>query len=118
VGEEVKGTYKFSHSVCQGGFVYIHKSDKNISNKIGLRNYLEAIIIKHGLFDVNIRIYDNVFFLFFAMKPSMSPNQIIETIQKQLSKFGEFDSEFIFNGCSDISEEFIVKELDNWGFKE
>ena len=40
--------YKFSHSVCQGGWLYAHKAAGDIPDKEGLRNALKAISGEFG----------------------------------------------------------------------
>ena len=52
--------YKFSHSVCPGGFVYSHKTKEGhaIADKENLRNALKAFAARSGLIDVTIKVYD------------------------------------------------------------
>jgi hypothetical protein len=110
--------YKFSHSTAKGGYAYIHKtiSSKSIENKLGLRNYLEAISKRYGLIDSNIKIYDTIFFFFFHMPKSLTPAILIESIKKDLLLFGEWDAEYMYTGVYDLQEKFLRKDLDKWGF--
>lgn len=84
---KMRKTYKFSHSVGQGGSLYAHKTINNlkIKNKEALRNILRATANKFDLIDVTIKIYDSIFFFFFMMKPTIRPKELIETIHKNIS---------------------------------
>ena len=109
--------YKFAHSVGRGGDAYIHKTtaDSIIGNKLGLRNYLQAISKKHGLIDPTIKIYDTIFFLFFHTPKSLAPALLIESINKDLSLFSEWDKEYVWSGVYDLQEKFLRKDLEKWG---
>lgn len=110
--------YKFSHSVAQGGNVYIHKTKQDsISNKKGLENNLNAIITKYKLIDATIKIYDNIFFLFFHMPNSIAPIKLIEIIQKNLNSFAEWDDKYGFEGIYDLHEKDIKNYLKHNGFE-
>lgn len=108
--------YKFSHSVHQGGYFYCHKSIGKINNKDGLRNVLNAVTAKLSLIDVTIKIYDDIFFFFFMMKPLVEPKQIIEIIQKNISCFGEWNKEYLYNAVYDLQEKYLRKDLEKWGY--
>ena len=110
--------YKFSHSVHQGGYFYCHKTinEEKIENKLGLRNALNAIAVKLNLIDTTIKIYDDVFFFFFMMKPLTKPLNIIETIQKNITGFGEWDKEYLYNTVYDLQEEYLIKYIKKFGF--
>ena len=77
-------TYKFSHSIHQGGYLYIHKTKNNelIKNKEELRNSLNSVAKEFELIDVAIKIYDTIFFFFFMFKPKIAPMNIINRIQE------------------------------------
>jgi len=109
--------YKFSHSVGRGGDVYIHKTivGKTIENKLGLRNYLEAISRKYGLIDPTIKIYNHIFFLFFHTPKSLAPAVLIESIGKNLSLFSEWDNEYVWTGVYDLQEKYLREDLKKWG---
>lgn len=109
--------YKFSHAVHQGGYVYGHKTRAGhiITNKAGLGNTLDAIVQQYGLIDTTIKIYDNVFFLFFMMKPSVAPQQIINSIQKNIASFSEWAEDYSYAGVYDLQERFIRKDLEQGG---
>ena len=106
--------YKFSHSVHQGGYFYCHKG--KVVNKDGLRNALKAIVAKLTLIDASVKIYDDIFFFFFMMKPLVKPLDIIETIQKNIAGFGEWDKEYLYNTVYDLQEKFLKKDLEKWGY--
>ena len=110
--------YKFSHSVHQGGYFYCHKASegKKIENKIGLRNALNAIAVKLDLIDATIKIYDDIFFFFFMMKPLTKPVDIIEAIQKNITGFAEWDKEYLYNTVYDLQDKFLRKDLEKWGY--
>ena len=67
----MRKTYKFSHSISQGGSVYIHRTieKKKIRNKEILRQALRAVEKEFELIDVTIEIYDSIFFFFHKLKP-------------------------------------------------
>ena len=102
--------YKFSSSVAQGGNVYIHKTapDKTIENKQGLRNALEAVSKKFKLIDSTIKIYETIFFLFFHIPKSLAPAVLIESIQKNISSFAQWDNEYVFTGVYDLQERIYL----------
>ena len=108
--------YKFSSSVAQGGWVYIHKTVTGaiINNKGGLRKSLEAISKKFKLIDATARIYDTIYF-FFEPK-SVAPANVIESIQKNISSFAQWDKDYAFTGVYDLQEKYIRKDLEKWGF--
>ncbi len=110
--------YKFSHSVAQGGNVYIHKTatGKTIINKIGLRNALDAVSKKFKLIDPTIKIYETIIFFFFHVPNSLAPAKLIESIQKNISSFAEWDNEYVFTGVYDLQEKYIRKDLEKFGF--
>ena len=109
--------YKFSHSVLQGGEVYIHKTAHGsiIQNKLGVRNALSAIAKKYDLIDPTIKVYDNII-LFFHLARSVSPAELIDSIQKNISSFAEWDKEYIYQGVYDLQEKFVRKDLEKLGF--
>ncbi len=114
----MRKTYKFSHSVSQGGYLYAQKikDDIPIENKEGLRNAISAISTKLELIDVTIKIYDNIFFVFFTTKPRVSPQEVISKIQANIGLFGSWDEEYIFTGVYDLQEEYVRKDLEKMGF--
>ncbi|MBU2638755.1 MAG: hypothetical protein KJ955_07315 [Nanoarchaeota archaeon] len=104
--------YKFSHSVAQGGWLYAHKaSSAAISDKEGLRSALTAVSEEVGMFDVTIKIYDNIFFFFFMFKPSMAPQAIIDGIQGKIAGFAEWEEEYLFTGVYDLQEKHVREYL-------
>ena len=110
--------YIFSHSTAKGGNAYIHKtiSDKYIANKQGLRNVLDAISKKHNLIDPIIKIYDSIFFFFFHMPKSLAPAELIESIDKNISSFAEWDKEYLYTGVYDLQDKFLRKDFERWGY--
>lgn len=117
IGVEGKVVYKFSHSVHQGGYAYGHKTKENhiIKDREGLRDALNAIARQYGLMDVTIKVYSNIFFIFFMMRPSIAPQKIIDAIQKGIGEFSEWSDDYIFSGMHDLQEKFIKEELAKWG---
>ena len=110
--------YKFSHSVAQGGNVYIHKTAQNkiIENKSGLKNALDAVSKKFKLVDPTIKVYNTIFFFFFFVPKSLAPAKLIDSIQKNVSFFAQWDDDYVFTGVYDLQEKFIRKDLENFGF--
>ncbi len=106
--------YKFSRGTAKGGNAYIHKtiSDKVIENKEGLRNALTAISKKYNFIDPTIKIYDNIFFLFFHIPKSLAPAELIESIEKIIPLFSKWDKEYVFTGVYDLQEKFLRKDLE------
>ena len=109
--------YKYSHSVSKGGNVYINKTviGKHIDNKEGLRNVLVAISRKDDLVDVTIKIYDDVFFLFFHLPRSLALAMLIENIRKNIKDFADWDKEYVFAGVYDLQERYIREDLKRFG---
>jgi len=109
--------YKFSHSVAQGGNVYAHKVKQgNIQNKDGLKNALNALSIKFKLIDAAAKVYDTIFFFFFHVPKSLAPAALIDSIQKNIGSFGEWDEEYLFTGVYDLQERYIRKDMEKFGF--
>ena len=79
--------YKFSHSVAQGGYLYAQKTANVIENKEGLRNALHAIAKKYGFIDFTIKVYDHIFFLFFMTNKSTIPQDIVDSVQRNIIHF-------------------------------
>lgn len=108
--------YKFSSSVVQGGYLYAHKTkDGSIVNKEGLRNLLQAIAKKHDLLDITIKVYEMIFFIFFQIKPSLRPVDLINNIQEHIGLFGEWDDSYVWTGVYDLQEKYVRKDLEKWG---
>jgi len=114
----MRKTYKFSHSICQGGYVYTHKTKENgkIADKEGLRNALDSIAKQFELIDATVKVYDNVFFFFFMLKPSVIPQHLIESIQKSIDSFSSWAEEYAWAGVYDLQEDHLKKELERWGY--
>ena len=110
--------YKFNHSICQGGYLYTHKSEENsnINNKEALRAKLNEICTKFELIDATIKIYDNIFFLFFMTKPSLSPLTLITAIQQEIELFGTWEEKYIWAGIYDLQEKYLKEYLYKIGF--
>ena len=109
--------YKFSHSVAQGGNLYAHKVSQGIiNNKDGLKNALSAVSIKFKLIDPTIKVYGAIFFFFFHVPKSLAPAALIDSIQKNMQHFGEWDKDYLFTGVYDLQEKYIRKDLEKWGF--
>lgn len=80
-----------------------------------MRSRLNEACKKLNLFDATAKIYDNVFFLFFAMKPTFTAAQAIEEIQKNTVGIADWDSEYFFDGIYDVQEEYLKKYLAKTG---
>src|SRR3989344_6680427 len=107
--------YKFSHSVAQGGYLYAHRTrDSSVLNIDGLNVFLENIVKKHSLFDVTIKVYDDIFFLFFMSKLSLKPQDLIDSIQEGIVPFGKWDEDYIWTGVYDLQEKFVRKDLERF----
>lgn len=119
IGRDGRKIYKFSSCVSQGGFVYAHKTKEGekIANKEGLRNALRALAKRFELIDVTIKIYDATFFFFYMTTPSVKPNELLESLQKNISSFAKWDTEHLHTGAYDLQDSFIRKDLKNWGFE-
>ncbi len=102
-------TYKFSSCICQGGWVYVHRTKKGekIKDKDKLRRALEEVSKIFGLIDVTIKIYDSISFLFFMIKPTVKPIDIIGLIQKSISEFADWDEKYLYNGVYDLQEWYL-----------
>ena len=88
-------TYKFSSCVCQGGYLYAQKTKVGSINTDGLRNVLTTLTKEYELIDATIKIYEKIFFLFFQMKPSLVPANLINTIQENIGPFGQWNDDYI-----------------------
>ncbi len=109
--------YKFSSSVAQGGYLYAHKtSDGAITHREGLRNVLTAIAKKFELIDVSIKVYNNIFFLFFMSKPSVAPQELIDSIQKNTASFAKWDEDYLWAGVYDLQERYLREYLAKAGY--
>lgn len=114
----MRKTYKFSHSVFQGGFLYAHKmpGNKKIENKDRLRNVLEEITTKFELLDATIKIYDSIFFLFFMHRPATKSTEIINAIQESIKPFGSWHQDYMYTTVYDLQEKYVRKDLEKLGF--
>ena len=110
--------YKFSHSIHQGGYLYMHKTTHEglIRNREELRKALEETAKKFGLIDVTIKIYDNIFFLYFMMKPSIAPAKIIDSVQESITTLNSWHKDYLLTGVYDLQEEYVRKNLKEMGF--
>src|SRR3989338_2656840 len=106
-GMPPRKTYKLSHSVFQGGYLYIHKTANGdqIADKWGLRHALVLTGEQLGLIDVTVKVYDTIFFIFFMMKKNVKPITVIERIQEEINKFGKWHDGEFFGTAYDLQEE-------------
>lgn len=108
--------YKHSHSASAGGWIFAQRlKNGKIENKEGLRNGLNNVIKILNLIDATTKIYDNIFFLFFATKPTLATTQAIDEIQKNIAGIADWDSEYLFDGVYDVQEEYLKKYLARTG---
>lgn len=114
----MRKTYKFNSCVCQGGYLYSHKTvgGEIINNKEGLRKNLNEIAKQFELIDVTIKIYDQIFFFFFMMKPKIVHNNLINALQDEITKFGSWGEKYVCSGISDLQEPYVRSKLSIWGF--
>lgn len=110
--------YKFSHSICQGGYVYSHKTKEGekIADKEGLRNALGSVTKQFELIDATIKVHDNAFFFLFMLKPSVVPQNLINNILETIGPFSLWAEEYLWTGVYDLQESSLRKELEKWGF--
>lgn len=109
--------YKFSSSVAQGGYLYAHKTTSDsITNKEGLRNALNAIAKKFELIDATIIVYDQIFFVFFMLKPSLAPQKLIDSIQSNAAPFARWDEDCVWTGVYDLQEKYVRGYLTKMGY--
>ena len=101
----------------RAGNLYAHKVRQGvIKNKDGLKNALNAISIKFKLIDPTAKVYDSIFFFFFHVPKSLAPAKLIDSIQKNIQPFGEWDKDYLFTGVYDLQEKYVRKDLEKWGF--
>ncbi|HIH11114.1 TPA: hypothetical protein HA241_02915 [Candidatus Woesearchaeota archaeon] len=117
IDKDGRMVYKFSHSVARGGYLYAHKcrEENTITNKDGLRYLLQTIAKKYELIDVTIKVYDKIFFLFFQMKLSLAPQEIIDAVQEKITSFSEWDEDYVITGVDELQEKYLRKDLEKWG---
>ena len=111
----MRKTYKFSHKVVQGGQMYCHKLLNKIENKLGFKNALKAIVKKYKLIDATIKVYDNIFFIFYLSR-NIAPQTLIDTIHQNMSSFGKWDKDYMFTNVYDLQEKYVRKDLEEMGF--
>jgi len=114
----MRKTYRFSHTVCQGGYLYSHKISGGavINDKEGLRNALMEVADEFKLLDVTIKVYDSAFFFFFMIKPSVIPLDVINSIQEKIARFGLWGKDYAYTGVYDLQEGYVRQELKRLGF--
>ncbi len=111
----MRKTYRFSHSVAQGGLLYAHKG--KIEDKDKVREALHEVCDRLKLMDVTIKVYETALFLFFMMRPSLAQIEVISAIQKAISGLGSWEEEYMFIGVYDLQEEYVREELEKFGFE-
>ena len=111
-------TYKFSHSIGQGGYLFIWKAKEGceIKNKTELRNQLNEVIQQFRLIDTTIKIYNSIFFLFFTFKPKIVLQQLIDSIVEKIQNTEEWDKESFCTATYDLQEQYVRKELQKYNF--
>jgi hypothetical protein len=108
--------YKFSHSVQQGGWLYVHNASSTITEKKELQTALENVRQTYTLFDTTTKIYDKIFFFFFAYNPSIAQDTIILAIRHAIEPLGTWSEKYVITGVYDLQEKYIRKDLEKWGF--
>lgn len=113
----MRKVYKHSHSASAGGWFFAQRVRVGkIENKEELRIRLNEASRKLNLIDVTAKIYDNIFFMFFAMKSTLATTQAIEEIQKNIAGIADWDSKYLFDGVYDVHKEYLKKYLAKTGF--
>jgi hypothetical protein len=113
----MRKTYRYSHSIRQGGFMFVQKSDKPI-DKEPLAKALEPAIEKCKLIDVTLKVHENVFFLFFAPPRRHSPQQAADDIRSAIAPLASWDEEYLMVTVDDVQEESVKKELARLGITD
>ena len=97
--------------------MYAHRTkDGKIENKDILRKILFDISSSLNLIDITVKIYDDIFFLFCFIPPSLAPQKLIDMIKENIKPFGDWDAEYLWTGVYDLQERFIRKDLEKMGF--
>lgn len=109
--------YKFRHSVCQGGYLYSRGVvSGEILNKSGLKLVLDSVVNKFDLIDVTIKIYKNIFFIFYMVKPSVVLKDLFDTIDSVISSFGNWNKDYVVTNVYDLQEKYVREDLLKLGF--
>lgn len=109
--------YNFSSSISQDSYFYCRKiTGGKIENKEGLRNALNAIVIRFELIDTTIKIYDSILFFFFMMEPMVKLTDLIDIVNNKTFLFGEWNEKYLCSGFYDLQERYLRKDLQKWGF--
>ncbi len=117
IDKDGRRIYKYSSSSAKGGNLYAHKLVcGKIENKEGLRNALNGFSSKYKLIDTTIKIYDEIFFLFFHLPKSLAPAELFDSILKNIGIFGNWHEDYLFTGVYDLQEKFIRKDLERWEY--
>src|SRR3989338_4642648 len=82
----------------------IDKDGRTITNKEELRDLLQTIAKRYELIDVTIKVYDTIFFLFFQMKLSLAPQEVIDAVQEKITLFSKWDEDYVITGVEDLQE--------------
>lgn len=111
-------TYRFAHSVGQGGWLFAWKTKEGaeIAHKEALREKLNAIIKQHQLLDPTVKIYHSILFFFFTSKPSVNHNLIVDMVAQNISNLEAWDDEYLFTGAYDLQEAYVRRDLKRFGF--
>ena len=111
-------TYKFGHSVCQGGYFFAWKTKKGAELQRGdeLRRRVNLVVQQFALIDTTLKVYDSIFFLFFMFKPSIRRQDIIDALVESIGDLEEWDDKHLCTGAYDLQEKYIRNELQKWGF--
>lgn len=114
----MRKTYKFSSSACQGGYLYAHKTQDGVAirDKEKLRDALKNVSQQFKLIDVTIKVYDSIFFFFYMARPSIVPEDIIESIQNAINAHEKFDRDYVYNAVYDLQEKYVREDFTRFGF--
>jgi hypothetical protein len=97
--------------------MYAHRTIYGkIEDKDGLRKTLFDVSSSLKLIDTTVKVYDNIFFLFCFVPPSLEPQKLIDMVQENIAPFGKWDKEYLWVGVYDLQERFIRRDLEKMGF--
>lgn len=109
-------TYRFSHSAAQGGQIYAHKANSKITLKESLRKALQKASEELRLIDTTIKIYDDIFFMFFFQRNTTSPAEAINKIQESIKGHAEWNKKYVYGHVNSLEKKQLKKEIEMNGY--
>ncbi len=49
-------------------------------------------------------------------KPTVAPQQLIESIQKNVAAFSNWDENYLWTGVYDLQDRNVKRDLESWGY--